>query len=56
MADTYKINVFDLDLTCDGLFLMVDTGKHNGFHYSDVELQEHIKGCEECFDVNHEVL
>lgn len=53
---SYEINVFDLDLTCDGLFLLVDSADHNGFHCSDAELQEHIKGCEDCFDVNSEVL
>jgi hypothetical protein len=56
MADTYEIVIFDLDLTCDGLFLLVDTADHNGFHCSDAELREHIKECEECFNANYEVL
>ena len=56
MADTYEIVVFDLSLECDELFLLGDTAKHNGFHRSDQEIREHIKGCEECFCVNYEVL
>jgi hypothetical protein len=53
---TYEINVFDLDLTCDGLFLLVDSANHYGFRRSDEEIREHVKECEECFNVNYEVL
>ena len=51
-----EIVIFDLNLTCDGLFLLVDTADHNGFHRSDEEIREHVKACEECFNVNYEVL
>ena len=50
------INIFDLDLTCDELFLLVDTADHNGFHYSDSEIRAHALSCEECFYANSEVL
>jgi hypothetical protein len=56
MADTYEIVIFDLDLTCDGLFLLVDTAEHYGFRRSDEEIRAHIKCCEDCFNVNYEVL
>jgi hypothetical protein len=51
-----EIVIFDLDLTCDGLFLLVDSAVHYGFRRSDEEIREHVKGCEECFNVNSEVL
>jgi hypothetical protein len=53
---SYKINVFDLNLTCDGLFLLVDSADHNGFHCSDEEIREHIGNCWDCYGVNSEVL
>ena len=56
MVDTYEIDVFELDTTCDELFGLVDTAKHNGFHRTDAELCEHIQGGRECCDVNGEVL
>lgn len=51
-TDTYEIGTLQLSLECDELFLLVDTAFHNGFRRCDAELQEHIKSCEECFDVN----
>ncbi len=33
---------------CDGLFLIQDTAKHNGFTPDPQEVVEHISGCAEC--------
>lgn len=41
-----------LDTTCDGLFLIIDTARHNGFPPRDTDIREHIRTCRECFDAN----
>ncbi len=33
---------------CDGLFLIEDTAKHNGFEPDPAEIIDHIIGCNEC--------
>jgi len=33
---------------CDGLFLIEDTAKHNGFEPDVAEIHEHLTTCEEC--------
>ena len=33
---------------CDGLFLIEDTARHNGFEPDLAEIHEHLLSCEEC--------
>jgi hypothetical protein len=54
MTDTIDLNA--LNTTCDGLFLLVDTARHNGFTPDDADIREHIRTCPKCFDVNAEHL
>lgn len=49
-----EISTADLDTTCDGLFLLLDTAKHYGFTRDDAEIIEHIRECRDCFDRNAE--
>lgn len=42
----------ELDTTCDGLFTLLDTARHNGFTRDDTEIAEHIRDCADCFDRN----
>ncbi|MFD4858378.1 hypothetical protein [Streptomyces atratus] len=41
---------------CDGLFLILDTAKHNGRRPSEKKIKEHIRECAECFEVNSDFL
>lgn len=34
---------------CDGLFLIEDTAKHNGFEPDPEEISQHLEECEECW-------
>lgn len=33
---------------CDGLFLILDTAKHNGFEVDPQEITDHMTECREC--------
>lgn len=35
-------------MQCDGLFLLFDTAKHNGFSVKPEEVHDHINECDEC--------
>jgi hypothetical protein len=45
-----------LDTTCDGLFLLLDTARHNNVTATEEEVAEHIRECPECFERNAEHL
>jgi hypothetical protein len=41
-----------LDTTCDDLFLIIATARHNGFEIDTKEIIEHIEACRECQERN----
>lgn len=38
----------DIDTTCDGMFLIVDTARHNGWDVDPDEVQAHLAECGTC--------
>ncbi len=48
--------MFELQNSCDDLFLIVDTGCHNGPGPVLSEVQEHVREGEICSEVNNDVL
>lgn len=38
----------ELDTSCDGLFLLLDTAVHNGLQVSDEEIRDHVRECNTC--------
>lgn len=45
-----------LDTSCDGMFFILDTAKHNGWTPDSAEIAEHIRECRECFDRNSDLI
>jgi len=43
-----KDTVAALEAACDGMFLLMDTARHNGFKRTQVEIRQHIRECETC--------
>ena len=55
MADTYEIDVTELSEECDGMFILLDTARHNNFRRTDAEIVEHIRECQGCAERNPQV-
>jgi hypothetical protein len=56
MHDELQERIDRLSSGCDGLFLILDTAKHNGWRPNVKEIKEHIRECPECFQVNSDFL
>jgi hypothetical protein len=48
--------IFELSESCDGLFVITDPARHMGNTPSLSEVQEHVRECEFCTEVNNDVL
>lgn len=41
----------DIDTTCDGMFLIVDTARHMGLEPDQEDVEQHVRECDYCVEV-----